>query len=82
MLGFYQDVWEICFVIGPYRQLCSAHVKKCGSLHPAKRWMWSHLFSGAIFDEVVELLVVDFFCKMISEWSSLLSSDRLPKVCF
>jgi hypothetical protein len=32
MLGFYQDVWEFFFVIGPYCQLCYAHVKKCGSL--------------------------------------------------
>ncbi len=32
VLGLYQDVWEICFVIGPYYQLYSAHVKKCGSL--------------------------------------------------
>ncbi len=63
MLGFYQDVWEICFV-GPYCQLCSAHVKsvvkKC---RLAKRWMWSHLFSGVISDEVVELLVVYTFVK-------------------
>ncbi len=28
-----------------------------------KRWMWSHLFSGVIFDEVVELLVVYTFVK-------------------
>ncbi len=36
VLGFYQDVWEICFLIGPYYQLCSAHVKKCGSLQASK----------------------------------------------
>jgi len=27
---------ETCFVIGPYYQLCSAHVKKCGSLQGSK----------------------------------------------
>jgi hypothetical protein len=26
--------------------------------------MWSHLFSGVIFDEVVELLVVYIFVKL------------------
>jgi hypothetical protein len=36
VLGFYEDVWEICFVIGPYSQLCSTHVKKCGSLQGSK----------------------------------------------
>jgi len=36
MLVLYQDVWETCFVIGPYYQLCSAHVKKCGSLQGSK----------------------------------------------
>jgi hypothetical protein len=36
VLGFYQDVWEICFVIGSYYQLCSIHVKKCGSLQGSK----------------------------------------------
>ncbi len=29
----------------------------------AKRWTWSHLFSGVISDEVVELLVVYTFVK-------------------
>jgi hypothetical protein len=30
----------------------------------AKRWMWSHLFSGVISDEVVEFLVVYTFVKL------------------
>jgi hypothetical protein len=29
----------------------------------AKRWMWSHLFSGVVSDEVVELLVAYTFVK-------------------
>jgi hypothetical protein len=36
VLGLYQDVWEICFAMGPYGQLRSAQVKKCGSLQGSK----------------------------------------------
>jgi len=43
--------------------------------------MWSHLFSGVISDEIVELLVVYTFVKLAPNGPPSSSSDWLPKVC-
>jgi len=43
--------------------------------------MWSHLFSGVISNEVVELLVVYTFVKSAPNGPPSSQGDWLPKVC-